>query len=79
MCVGVCKCVCVAEGSCPVSRGEVEPVSTEAVMEPQPAGGVPTFEVKLKQHKEKTSTTASPPWAVRSVRVCSHRPGNSSI
>lgn len=51
MCVNVN--VYVAEGSCPVSRGEVEPVSTEAVLEPQPARGVPTFEVKQKTTQRK--------------------------
>lgn len=46
-------------------RGEVEPVSTEAVSDPQPARCVLTFEVKQKQ--TKTTTTASPPGPVRSV------------
>lgn len=73
LCVRLGVCMCKreeAEASCPVFRGEVEPVSTEAVSDPQPAGCVLTFEVKqnrTNRRKKKKTTTASPPGPVRSV------------
>lgn len=67
-----------AEASCPVFRGEVEPVSTEAVSDPQPAGCVLTFEVKQKR-KNKKKKKNNNSQSTRARQECLHRLGNSSI
>lgn len=68
-----------AEASCPVFRGEVEPVSTEAVSDPQPAGCVLTFEVKQKRTNKRKKKHNNNSQSTRARQECLHRLGNSSI